>query len=88
MNRRCFGIAVLLSCLLGLAQPVAADPQPEPPRVVMAEEDYWRLTADGWEWMRPTPPSPRPLMLHPLTVAAFQCLASIGALMLADRGER
>ena len=56
---------------------------PERPHVALGEDDHWRLTVDGWEWMRQRPPAPRPLTLHPLTVAAFQCLSSIWALMFA-----
>lgn len=45
-------------------------------------EDYWRRTNFGWQWMPPRPSPPPPLHLHPLTLAAFEILTALTALML------
>jgi hypothetical protein len=52
---------------------------------------HWRRTAGGWEsvdtW-RTTPRSSWSIAgIHPITIAAFQLLASIGALVAFERGS-
>jgi hypothetical protein len=47
-----------------------------------ASLDRWRRTAHGWEWIELRPPRQYVARrLHPLTLAAFQLLASLGFLM-------
>ena len=50
--------------------------------------NFWRRTKYGWEWIEPRE-TPQPFLLHPLTLAAFQALVSLAALLaLSNRSNR
>ncbi len=66
----------------GLSSP-HANASPETQRQAWS----WRRTSRGWEAVSgPAAPQLRPLAIHPLLLAAFQLLVSLGALM-ASKSE-
>ena len=80
-------LSLLMACLLSVPSQLSGASSNHAYSARVSEgEDYWRRTANGWEWLPPSSRAgPRPLTLHPLTLAAFECLASVWVLMLAER---